>query len=760
MGKTLTLALGVIFLGSILVIPSGISAYFDGLPWVNSAETLTLSVVVPFLVALGWRFLSLRISVLSLGALLLLKVILAVGSPASGWLIKVHPNLTQEQSAKIFSFQLVEGDSWVRTYATLWNEEASGILKKPWTEKLDFPLDWFLSSLSCKDIENKNITMATQANAKNCLDDLNPILEINGAVFLPKGNRFSIVAEGVQEGNLVAVNDKNESFVLSPAKNFVEAGLKQYQLPKGGIWQISGKLTYKGANWSLIPILISDTGETTSELGRDILWQNGPELIEKKNIIWFYKMLGHLIDFGIYFFLLVWASWTTHGLVKKEVLTWPLALFSLLALFTFSVVGQIVESILRHIGSSGSVQHSNLGISIIITSIGLLCWIIWKQDYRNFHPKRITKSIFLFYGIIILSYFSHVWRHTLGKWNLWSPGDDWTAYQGFARKIVVGEEWLNAGEGIFTMQPLYRYFVGIYHLLFGQSAFAQNMADVWCVLGATTIIVAFAIKFRFSPILIFTVSMVYLAINFISSLRYHIGRGLVENHAMIFMMLAAWFLYSIRERGGYRIILATLFGIFGYWTRQDHLGAIAGLAFLSLEPIQGATGDWKGYWDRFKLQWKVFAWYWGVGVLSVLLICFRNWWLGGAFYPTIKSHPNLDLDYYSPFPGSLYIVLTGKSWPAFPGMLGIIVTIGVIVALLALVWRLNVLKNFPLGLSIIIVGLLFPYAFLMTWGYAPRYSIHLLPLALLSVGYFLNYHVERLKWSFRFNYQGKNTFQR
>ena len=86
------------------------------------------------------------------------------------------------------------------------------------------------------------------------------------------------------------------------------------------------------------------------------------------------------------------------------------------------------------------------------------------------------------------------------------------------------------------------------------------------------------------------------------------------------MMLSAWFLYGMRERGGNRIILATLFGIFGYWTRQDHLGAIAGLAFLALEPIDGPTGDWKGYWDRFKLQSKVFACYWGGGILSVILI--------------------------------------------------------------------------------------------------------------------------------------------
>ena len=91
-------------------------------------------------------------------------------------------------------------------------------------------------------------------------------------------------------------------------------------------------------------------------------------------------------------------------------------------------------------------------------------------------------------------------------------------------------------------------------------------------------------------------------------------------------------------------------------------------------------------------------------------------------------------------------------------MLGIIVTVGVIMALLSLVWRQNAFENFPLGLSITILGLLFPYAFLLTLGYAPRYCIHILPLALLSIGYFLNYYVDSLKWSFRFNYREEKSF--
>ena len=35
-------------------------------------------------------------------------------------------------------------EGWLETYATFWNKEASGILQKPWTDKLAFPLDWAL----------------------------------------------------------------------------------------------------------------------------------------------------------------------------------------------------------------------------------------------------------------------------------------------------------------------------------------------------------------------------------------------------------------------------------------------------------------------------------------------------------------------------------------------------------------------------------------------------------------------------------------
>ena len=727
------LAFGLFFLGFLLVLPSGIVAWFDGLPWTGETETLVISVVIPFLLILGWRFLSLRLSITFLVLLLILKIALFLGSPSSGWLVKVHPNLTQEKPAKFYSFKMTEGDTWVKTYATIWNEKASGVLKNSWTEQLDFPLDWAFT-----------LIQKCGTSGAKCFNELSSVIEIDGALLIPEGEKFALIAQGVQEGTLLATNENGESFVLLPAKNRKEATLQHYQFLQSGRWVISGKLHYKGKDWSLIPTLVNSSGAMTSDLGREVLWQNEEELSSALEYIGFYKVLSFILDGGVILFLLAWAARAALSLANKQILNLPLALFSVLAIFSPIILAPFFAKLLNILHSPDLTTVSYLGFSIVAVGIGFVLWAQWKKDFRSFQVDRIISSVVILFGPAVLIFFTKRWWSIVGQWSVWGSGDDWTTYQVFARKIMVEGQWLNAGEGVFMLQPLYRYFVGIYHWLFGQSAFVQHMADVWCVLGATIIIAAFAMKFRISPLIVFISSITYLAINLISAFRYHFGRGLVENHAMIFMMLAAWFLYRSRERGGYRLILATVFGIFGYWMRQDHLGAIAGIAFLILEPVDGPTGGWKGYWDRFKLRWDRLTLYWAGGILSILALCFRHWWLGEAFFVTSLNHPN-----YGMPKGNYYLILTGNEWPIFPSISGFVVTIGVFVGLLVLFWRPKPLLNFPFGLGITLVGLLAPYAFLWVGGYPPRFSIHVLPIAILSLAFLLSNVLKRYEFPFK-----------
>ena len=704
------LALGVFLFAFVLGLPSGITAWFDGLPWTGEAETLTISVIIPFLLILGWRFLSLRLPIIILGILLILKVVLFLASPSGGWMVRVMtPNVNQGQSSL--------GTNWVKTYATSWNKNASGILQNPWTEKYDFPLDWALF----------------QHNCSACFNALALTVEVDGALLLAEGKKFALITKGIEEGTLTAVNKEGESLNLLPAKSFEDAARQKHQLQKGGKWKISGKLKYAGVDWSLVPVIVNPNGKIRSDLDREILWQNKEDLAGSLDYIGLLKILSLILDGGVILFLLAWATWIARLFIEKGILNWPFAICGLmltcLPIATASLLGESFK-ILR-LSNPGNANH--LGILSVVAGTSFLTWVWRKKDFRNFHVDRIVQSVFLFFGPAILFFFSKKWWPFLGHWKNWGTGDDWTSYQMFARKIVVEGEWLNAGEGVFIMQPLYRYFVGFYHWLFGQSAFVQHMADVWCVLGASVLLASWAMKLRLSALTAFAASLIYLMPTFLGGFRYEIGRGLVEHHAMICMILAIWFLYQARDGSFFKIILAGFFGVIGYWIRQDHLIVIAMLVFLIIEPTHGTTGEvWKAYWRQIWANWRRGFTYVGIVTFGVFLLCFRNWWVGGVFGPSVPSHPNYTGQDIIHFYHRIQIMVTAVDH-GNPSLATFILLPGTLLGLLALVWRPKFLQNYPIAIGLALFGLFLPYWFVANWGYAPRYSIHLLPLTIISL---------------------------
>jgi len=229
---------------------------------------------------------------------------------------------------------------------------------------------------------------------------------------------------------------------------------------------------------------------------------------------------------------------------------------------------------------------------------------------------------------------------------------------------------------------------------------------------------------------------------------------MTENTAMIFMMLAAWYLVQAREGGMGRVILATFFGVLGFWSRLDHLGVIVGLAFLALEPIKGPTGGWKGYWERFRLHGRPMILYWTGGfVIGVLGLCLRNWFLGVGFWfadtNSIANVGGVTSYSFAKVPAMFYLILTGNSWPHFPSISAFIMTSGTLAAFVALC-RPKVLQNAPLGLALAIAFLFLPYFYAGIPYYPPRFSIHLLPLALLFFMIFINHLFRAFKHPLNF----------
>ncbi|MEK9628610.1 MAG: hypothetical protein VW455_06275 [Nitrospinota bacterium] len=718
--------LGPVFLSAVIALPSGLPSWFDGLPWVGFNETLVMAVLLPFLLIVGRGFVFTRGPVLFLFVLFILKMVAFLGAPSSGWQTRVFPDMTldevKQNKWRKGMYDAVTSGKWVKTYATNWEQNSSAIFQTPWTQKSQFPLDWFLPH-----------TVA-EKNEREQFDSLHPWISFEGAATLSSGSRLVLIAQGVVDGSLSFFGTEGEQVKVPIAKDFQEARNMASQAPEGS-GRIAGKLKFEGLEWSFIPVLVDQEGKVSSDLGRKVLWQDSSVLKTSPKTLEYFGWLSWVTDVGLCLFFSIWGIWSFRNLFFERILTPPLAVFSVMVVALTFVLDPFYTFAIKTFHLIDPSKITNLGFSIVIVGVAFLFWTIRQNDYRNFRADHLGTTLFLLFGPAVLIFFSYKWIPQIGNWSIWSQGDDWTAYQNFARKIIVDGEWLSAGEGVFVMQPLYRYFVGIYHLLFGQSAFVQRMADVACVLGSTIIIARLVVMFRLSCLVAFLSALAYLMANLIGTFRYRIGEGLVENHAMIFLMLAALHLYKSREGRISTVLLATAFGIFGYWMRQDHLGAIAGLVFLALEPAGPLTTGWKGYWEQFIRNWKKIAMYWGGGILSVLLICYRNWYLGGSFYPTDKSHPNFIGEFER---GKFYLILTGNEWPVFPSISGIIVTLGVFFALIALVWHPRFLENFPLSLGVIFIGLLTPYAFLWTGAYEPRFSIHILPLAILSWAFVLN----------------------
>ena len=157
------------------------------------------------------------------------------------------------------------------------------------------------------------------------------------------------------------------------------------------------------------------------------------------------------------------------------------------------------------------------------------------------------------------------------------------------------------------------------------------------------------------------------------------------------------------------------------------------LVFFIIEPTHGTTKEvWRTYWEQIWTHWKRGFTYVGIVAFGVFLLCFRNWWVGGVFGPSVPSHPNYTGQDIIHFYHRIQIMVTAVDH-GNPSLATFILLPGTLLGLLALVWRPKFLQNSPIAIGLALFGLFLPYWFVANWGYAPRYSIHLLPLTIISL---------------------------
>jgi hypothetical protein len=716
------LMISITFLTLTLFLSSGVSNWFDGLPLANTVETLTAIIFIPCLFIIGRCFLSTKPSLIFLTVLLIIKITLCLGAPLSGWKVKVSPNL-----------ESLENGEFINTYFTVWQEDISAILQKEWTDKKQFPLDWFVPRGVSTAIESLNIVVGP---LEEKFEKLSLSINVEGIVRLPQGTRLIVLTQGTlhEELNAVSLNGQKFSIPIVHQLSEIQA-LEAPSLPDR-IWSVSGKLKYLGENWALHPILVDQDGNMKSIYGNGIFWQHDSALDLSDMEIKTYLFLGQTLDYGLTIFLLLWLGGSLQRLWSQKILSAPLILFALL--------GAVLPWFLAYFASLLSLVRlpyplnpHYLALSIFIAGAGILAYSICRPEISLNKKNNLALKVFLLFAPALLSYFTFRWWPDLEKISLWSLGDDWTTYQSFSRSIVIDGQWLEAGEPVLYHPSQYRYIVAFFHWLFGPSAFSQRLSDIWFTLGTSVILVHLAIRFGLSGFAAVFSSVLFLSVA-IGELT-HIGDGLADYAAMFFIMLAG--LVLARGSTNYtQVLIAGSFATLGTWLHLDRIGVAGGIACLLIIPKSGTLSTaWKNFLHQAKSNWKFFAVYLGVLGLGLIAIILRNGFIGEHFGFVGPGHPNFSGDILW---DNWYLLLSGKPWPDLPidtlALTGVLLP-GTLLGLLALVWRPKLLAGYPLSLSITLLGLLSPYLFLHIWGYPPRYSTQLLPLAALSLGIILNY---------------------
>ncbi len=333
-----------------------------------------------------------------------------------------------------------------------------------------------------------------------------------------------------------------------------------------------------------------------------------------------------------------------------------------------------------------------------------------------------------------------VGRHftQVGKITLYSLGDDWLIFQGFAHRIFLEGYWLEGGEKTFWFQPLYRWIAGSLHVVFGDSSVGEAFWDSACLLIGTLfcfhVVRAFA-GFRWG---LFAGAAV-LATFALGPIWGLIGRGLSEVSASGWAYLGAMHLLRGRLGRLSSCLAAAVFATLAFYTRLNHLPFVATLAVLSL-PVRFPARGWLPFRSLVQRLSPTLLLVFFAGItFGVALFAIRTWYYTGVFdvfYGTQRESLSTGLTASTILSPAAWGRAIESVWmvsavadPPRLNRLGFLVTAGVVIAGLALL-RVPFFRNLPLGPSALCIGALVPSLFVRGTAYPSRFSVHLVPVAI------------------------------
>jgi hypothetical protein len=353
---------------------------------------------------------------------------------------------------------------------------------------------------------------------------------------------------------------------------------------------------------------------------------------------------------------------------------------------------------------------------------------------------RTIRAAFVAFGLAWLAF--HVVRSLpeVGRFWLFTVGDDTLSYQRFAHRVFVQGYWLEGGEPSFRWQPLYRWIVGLLHLVFGDSSVGEAYADAAAILIAA--LFGFEVVRRLAGFRMGLATGVLTLTTFaIAPTWYLIGRGLADLAAAGFIYLAAFALLRARAGGGPApAVAAGILAALAFLTRVNHLPVIIAMVVLLLPDHVDAASFWRvpQIWRR--LPKRAATAYLVSLTAGVAVLGLRSWYYTGVFQvfggmgishgvtglgSSLASFASPDA--WRNSLESVLMIVTVQDPPRFDPR-SVFVIAGVLLAALALAGMPRV-RRLPLSLAVFCLsGIVFGFG-VRGVAYPGRFSVHLIPVA-------------------------------
>jgi hypothetical protein len=648
---------------------------------------------IPLLLLAGRGFLTLRwqwwLLILALAA----RVLASVFFPQEGLAVKTYR--TQAQ---------MENQQWKKTYQSLLHPTMSGLMRRPYSNLYDFPLEWLNHYNSLKPRRASNI-----------------LVEVEGWARIPEDWSLAFLVTGQVEVALMVGGRP-----APVADRAGQLGQTVVEYPPGPVQPITGYVRYQSIrqpDWAMKPVLVSPSGEVRGAFDRHALWLSRAGAAQSQGAVYTMVALAWLTDVALLVFLAAWLAWTARQLWRDGVLD--------AGIVVCACLGVAMPVVLRALGTDAT--HS-FGRGMGLASAALLVWCGWQTARgQASYSHQLGLVVLAALGPGLFAHYVMDWWHLAPRFTLYGVGGDPLTYQRFARYIALRGDWLQFEQNpVFTYQPLYRYVVSILHLVFGQSSLAQRLMDVWSVVGAASLMAVLLRRWGLDLIWCVAAPGLYLWHLLNDRFLFLIGSGLQEYLAMLPMMLAAW---AMGDRKGHSpaVWWAGVFGLTALWLRQDHVLGLAAIVLLAYPPIRG---DWSEAW-RGLVKTVVKNWRWMVAYFSfllggLLLVAFRNWLGGGEFVLTKSANlAYLRSGGWEETWQSVSLLLNANEKTV--GLGGKLIWAGVVAGLAGLSLRFGPIKRYPLEISLLLLAIIAPYFYVKVIAYPPRFSVHLLPWATMSL---------------------------